>query len=562
MKPLNHSPTLNSNNSSKITENSSNIYFPKKLSKNNSNSHYSNTSIFTKNISREISAKKPIIKRKEIYLTDVDDENELIINNNIRDHNMSELFNYKLTKSGKILPHIKRKPPTIIYCCDEKYEASNLSNLYDKYWVNPPIKKKSINFKRERIKVRDSSARFIEKTKNIILSKYNLKIKQDFKTRIERNKLNEIKSLDNTINKVKRYTKDLEDNFVKKYIDNLRNLYLQIKEEREKCDVLNFQLINLLKEVNVLRSDIKKFEVNKKYYEKWILFQILMDKGFIPKENLKLFLEKEYNNKLIFESYEEIENWFEKQSKKNLKLLNESNIIYREKEEIKKQFIEENKLDNYEKILNKEIKEKERLLSLLKLRNEMLIKEKIHVIKLNNKSPQKKSLKKLYYSYEKPNKIKDNLYLKAKYIYNFIIERMSNELNNIDTDLSKYNTNEEKILRVLTIVEIILNFLIIKFEFYNNDTKNLDLLKKIKNKIELDHKIKTANKRKIEEQNRILELQEKIEKRNKKFIYIPKRKIDLYPYGLLSSKKRSITEDNVNKEIGLFDFLYDVQNNK
>ena len=192
----------------------------------------------------------------------------------------------------------------------------------------------------------------------------------------------------------------------------------------------------------------------------------------------------------------------------------------------------------------------------------MLIKEKIHVIKLNNKSPQKKSLKKLYYSYEKPNKIKDNLYLKAKYIYNFIIERMSNELNNIDTDLSKYNTNEEKILRVLTIVEIILNFLIIKFEFYNNDKKNLDLLKKIKNKIELDHKIKTANKRKIEEQNRILELQEKIEKRNKKFIYVPKRKIDLYPYGLLSSKKRSITEDNVNKEIGLFDFLYDVQNNK
>ena len=141
MKKLKNSPTLNSYNSSKITENSSNI-----LSKPSRKNHYSNSSIFESQIipnSREVSA-RPIISKKEVYLTDLDDNNELeIIQTNPNEHKMNELFEYKPTLSGRILPNIRRKPPTMIYCCNEKFEAKNLSHLYDKYWVNPPKKSKN-----------------------------------------------------------------------------------------------------------------------------------------------------------------------------------------------------------------------------------------------------------------------------------------------------------------------------------------------------------------------------------------------------------------------------------
>jgi hypothetical protein len=38
---------------------------------------------------------------------------------------MEELFDYETTLTGQILPSIKKKPSTMIYCCNEKYEAKN-----------------------------------------------------------------------------------------------------------------------------------------------------------------------------------------------------------------------------------------------------------------------------------------------------------------------------------------------------------------------------------------------------------------------------------------------------
>ena len=561
MKKLKNSPTLNSYNSSKITENSSSI-----ITKPSRNNHYSNSSIFESQIipnSREVSA-RPIRSKKEVYLTDINDNNELeIIQTTPNVHNMNELFQYKPTASGRILPTIRRRPPTMIYCCDEKYEAKNLSHLYDKYWVNPPKKKVNLNFKRERIKVRDTSAEYIEKTKSIILERYNLKIKKDYKLRIENNIRNEIKSLDNTMNKIKKYQYDLEHNFIQKKNEELIRLFELIKEEKDICDHLSFKVISLMKEDHHLKTEIKKANTNKLFYEKWIIFLIQMDKKSlkkIPPENLKLILKKEYNNELIFKEIEDVMDWFNNSAQRNFNYLVEYNKVKKEKDDLEKKYLEDNKISRYELILEKEIKEKEKLLNLIKKRNEILENEKQYVLKLKLNQPKKK-IKRSFSTFIKPKQLNDGIYLRAKFIYSDIKLRMSKELKqvNIDEELDKCNTNEEKTLKMLTIAEITLTYLLSKYDEYKNNIQYKKIIKDVLHQIEFKHKIETANQRKIDDQKRLDQLAEKLRQRSMKFIYVPKRKIDMYPSALYAKSKRTITESNVKNELTLYDFLYEAK---
>ena len=561
MKKLKNSPTLNSYNSSKITQNSSSI-----ITKPSRNNHYSNSSIFESQIipnSREVSA-RPIKSKKEVYLTDLDDNNELeIIQTNPNEHNMNELFDYKPTVSGRILPNIRRRPPTMIYCCNEKFEAKNLSHLYDKYWVNPPKKRVILNHRRERIKVRDTSSEYIEKTKSIILERYNLKIKKDCKLRIENNIRNEIKSLDNTMDKIKKYQFDLEHNFIQKMNDELIRLFEKIKEEKLILEQLSVKVISLMKEDSYLKTEIKKANNNKLFYEKWIIFLIRMDKktlNKIPPESLKLILKQEYNNELIFKEVEDVMEWFTNSAQRNFNYLLEYNKVKKDKEEVEKKYLEDNKITRYELILENEIKEKEKLLNLLKIRNETLEKEKQYVKKLKLNQPKRK-VKRSFSTFVKPKKLNDGIYLRARFIYSDIKLRMSKELKNIniDEELDKCNTNEEKTLKMLTIAEITLTYLLFKYDDYKNNPRYKNILKEVLHEIELKHKIETANQRKIEDQKRLDQLAEKLRQKSMKFIYVPKRKIDMYPSAIYAKPKRTITESNDKNELTLYDFLYEAK---
>ena len=561
MKKLKNSPTLNSYNSSKITQNSSSI-----ITKPSRNNHYSNSSIFESQIipnSREVSA-RPIKSKKEVYLTDLDDNNELeIIQTNPNEHNMNELFDYKPTVSGRILPNIRRRPPTMIYCCNEKFEAKNLSHLYDKYWVNPPKKRVILNHRRERIKVRDTSSEYIEKAKSIILERYNLKIKKDCKLRIENNIRNEIKSLDNTMDKIKKYQFDLEHNFIQKMNDELIRLFEKIKEEKLILEQLSVKVISLMKEDSYLKTEIKKANNNKLFYEKWIIFLIRMDKKTlkkIPPESLKLILKQEYNNELIFKEVEDVMEWFTNSAQRNFNYLLEYNKVKKDKEEVEKKYLEDNKITRYELILENEIKEKEKLLNLLKIRNETLEKEKQYVKKLKLNQPKRK-VKRSFSTFVKPKKLNDGIYLRARFIYSDIKLRMSKELKNIniDEELDKCNTNEEKTLKMLTIAEITLTYLLFKYDDYKNNPRYKNILKEVLHEIELKHKIETANQRKIEDQKRLDQLAEKLRQKSMKFIYVPKRKIDMYPSAIYAKPKRTITESNDKNELTLYDFLYDAK---
>ena len=168
--------------------------------------------------------------------------------------------------------------------------------------------------------------------------------------------------------------------------------------------------------------------------------------------------------------------------------------------------------------------------------------------------------KKLKNEFDKPKKLKDSLYIKVKCMYNKINEELSNDLKNINlnNEIDRCNTKGEKTMKMIIAIEICLNFLISKFHEYKSDYNNKEILKSIQERIDLEHKIATANQRKLEEENKLEELKKHINKRDKKFIYVPKRKVDMFPFALYHTERRTITEKKEkNNEIDIFDFLYD-----
>ena len=521
-----------SNNSSGITLDNSNIYSHRnKIKQNNkSASKYLNSSIFE---SRTIETNPTF--RSDIYITEVNNtSNQNSIEQNKSTHNMDEVFDFKPTMTGTILPSIKKKPPTMIYCCNQKYEANNLSNLYMTYWVSPSKKKKNIiNHKIEKSRVRDSSSDFINKTNNIILARYNLQIKKEAVERIENNVKNEIKSLEQTMTQMKKCKEDLETNFINQYNYALKKLYSQIIEERIKNDEYSIEIGKLNKDLSKLNYKIIKIEAVKKYIEKWIIFQIQMDKKKKP-INLKETLKNEYNNSLIFSSVEQFNDWFESKKLTNIYLINQYNDKCREKDEIKKQYLEFKKIDDEDTFLEDELKEKTKVFELLKIKNQKLEKEKKEIIKYKISSFESKPNKSMYSTrFNKPKILKDSLFFKTKSIYTQIKELLGNELDYIDIDLELARTNkkEEKILKMIRSIELVINFILNKFDEYKLDSKTYVLLKEIRNKIDLEHKANNANQVKIDEEKRIRELQQRLERRNNRFIYIPNRRVENYPFG-------------------------------
>ena len=551
-------PILNSNNTSGITTDNSNIllgnkFHIKKNNKSTSTSKYLNSSIFESKTFET----NPL--KSDLYLTELDvrGNNSLISESNKNEHKMEELFDYKTTNTGRILPSIKKKPPTMIFCCNEKYEANNLSNLYSTYWVNPKKKKSLIvNHKFERTKVRDSSYDYIEKTKEIILARYNLQIKKEAVERIENNVKNEIKTLNQTMKEMKRYKDDLENNFINKYNEALKSLNNQIIEEKIKNDLLSIELGKINKEVNKLHNLIVKIDGIKRGIEKWIIFQIQMHKRKIP-SNLKETLKKEYNWGLIFSTPDEFEDWFESMKIKNIYLINKYNNKVRERDEVMENYLEMKKYLENDKWVDNEVIEKEKILELLKIRNEKLEKDKKNNLK--NRISELKSNKKIPYliTSQKPKM----LFTKVKFIYSNIKELLGNEVNNIiiDSELSRMTNNEEKILKMLTSIELVLNYLISKFKEYRMDPKLFSIYKEIKSKMDLEHKKDTANQAQIEEKRKIAILQERLERRNKRFIFVPFRKVENYPFALFNKKTLSDTEENLQSPLTINDFLYDTK---
>ena len=609
-KNLNH---LNSNNSSNITFDNSNIYLKhkknhfKSIYSNNQSNAYLNSSIFESRFSTNpndylTNTSNNIINNNNssqisninnnnnnnnnIYLTETkqikttsskenltkenlkSNNDSLITSSNTHrridnDPNKMEIF-YPEFKGKTSIPPIHRLHPenhNIISCCDKKIKAKNLNNLFTNYYLIPPkiANKFTINYKKENIHVRDSSYDYIEKTKSIILLNYRLKLKKEAKKTIENNIKNQIKELDFKMEEIKKAKNELEDNFIIKYYTHLKQLQIGLDNERITNINLMLKLSSLNKEVNSLEGIIQKKKSYINNIEKWLKFLILLKtkKNF---SDVKKALKENLNeNGKIFNDVDEFEDIFVNEENKNIFLLKRYEQKRLEVENLK------DERDLYEKnenkiasTLNNEILEKEKLHTLMRLRYESLRKLKGKILSNTNNNQ--------FQSKKKPSSIKNLPQTNNKKLYLKIVQIYVNIYNNcFKEDIFIYNLKQivnrnEKMIKMMICIELMCNYLIGKFNEYKNEKKFSKILIEIQSKIDFEHKRQKTIEKKQEEYKKYLELKKQIDKRNEKVYFIPKKKVDNYPFNIyVKPKNNKNNEKNVNKELTIEDFLYDLE---
>lgn len=110
---------------------------------------------------------------------------------------------------------------------------------------------------------------------------------------------------------------------------------------------------------------------------------------------------------------------------------------------------------------------------------------------------------------------------------------------------------------MLEYIEQVIDFLITKFIFYvNKGEDNKNLIKKIKNDIEKEHKMNKTKLLKIIDSEKIRLLKEKLQKKNNKIYILNSRKLDLYDKFKISKSKKNINLESKG-EPTIQDYLYE-----
>ncbi len=92
--------------------------------------------------------------------------------------------------------------------------------------------------------------------------------------------------------------------------------------------------------------------------------------------------------------------------------------------------------------------------------------------------------------------------------------------------IRKINSKESEILNLLSKIEIIIDYLISKIQFYQSQKFYFQLYKKIQSDIEKNKKIEKTKKQKEEESKKLQKLKEKIQIRDNKIYFLPRKKFE------------------------------------
>ena len=621
------------NNSSMVTaENSSSLHSKFHIKRNEilspKTEKYSNIALFEnreKQLFNTISRSK---NKNGLYLTDVtlskyretDFESKPTIesiSNNYNSHK-NLIKNRAKTKSHiSSLPNLTSYSykyitnPPCFTCCGNTRNSKFLTSLYNKQQeqniynniINNMIKEKVINNnysvkKSKKDKTfRDSKYEYIRKTNEIKRFKYELELKKEAIEDYKHNIKTQMCGIDHTINSIKSYRDTLENNFLAKYNKDLRKLERQLLDEKLSEDEDNRQLNILKKEVTYLKFLIVKKENMIKYIEKWLILQIYIKEGEQPK-NLKNYLEK-YNNKLIFETTDELDGALKFRENKNIRLMEKYNKSEIEKEKYRKQLEEyEKEAENIDQTVDILVPQKENMLKSLKKRESSLkatlnkiIKEKKRIENLNssvnkkskstnnslnNINNYKNNLNHDYYSelrknelgiVYKPVKKKNNIF---DYIECLYISIMCNDLEGLKIHSNLLHqlkgigiSNSKKAIIQMEIIEISLNYLISSIQKrVLSDKNNLLIKEKTCKIIDLYHKKINGRKNKLEQLNNMDRLLMIIKEKNNKSYYLPRGKIERYNIVAINKKKMEerLKNKKAKKKIDIWDFLYDQYN--
>ena len=403
----------------------------------------------------------------------------------------------------------------------------------------------------------------------------------------QENMKSQMLSLDYTISQINNYKSNLENNLFIKYNEERRVFDRHIILGKQELDNQKNTLLSLLKEVSILSQAISKKETIKKRYDKWLSFQVLLKEGEVPKtNNIKEYLDKKYGDEPIFENYDDFFIAFKEKEDRNIRLLEREEKVINEKDEIKKEYNElKNDVENNQLHMDLNVKEKEKVLNLLKIRNKELNSVKKGIVRKNrryiSKSFKTKYKTTLDLDIQKNIEIViDDIKLNSLGIYYYNLEGKKNIYQMINCIYLSILKNEvpklvlpydiiykiknqilsksQKAIYQLKIIELSLNYVKSSINTKKNSDKNCKkIIKETYNQIDLYHKWEKAKIYKEKQQKKFFEFFVKMEEKSKKIIFVQNRQVENYPSGLLARKKTVSVSKNKNNNFELFDFLYD-----
>ena len=577
---------------------------------------YSNENIFEKNVKNmfininQSSNLKP--RNNGIYITGLGNESNMnsdiqksIITTTNDNTNISKSISNKEKKDKKIKPNnrLSLEPLPYIFntnqiedlipispvfsCCDQENSPKLLNKILYRQQLQEikdsrnktsgNEKKRNINSKVKKITVKDGPRNYINKTRELNRIKYSMNLKIETIKDFYYDYRQELKNIDFTINSIKVYKNNLENKFINEYVSQLRTLNKITLNERLKEEQQRNEIVNLKKTISNQVYKKKRLEISKFLIEKWIGLQIyIKDNVKIEDKDIKNYLNKHYKGKLLFQSVEEFDELFKKKEINNLRLIKTLNEKTEEKagffKILKNLQIANKEDDNY---LISSISEKERLLKLLKIRNQELIKERKEVTRLRHESSHEENqIMPLISSSFTPKKEKNTT--KTNIDYNKIYSRIQNTFdyiikNDRDALIEPYesfqyinvkNKISSKALAQMKIIEIAFIFLV----YYKADhiKGNEALYEQLLEEIEYNHKAIKAEKYRREEELRLMKMHEKMEAKKNRVVFKPTRQ-DIYSNLIyiekIKNKERKMKKV-VKKKLDIFDFLYDIDDDK
>jgi hypothetical protein len=278
---------------------------------------FTNELIFEKqskfNINQSLNIKP---KNSSIYLTGIGNVND------IREDPLFEFQNLALSKQNskiKINPKLSLDALPYIYTNNNGYKSNQFSPLFTccDQELNPKLLNKFLYLQKEKeakeskyricktvenskkitekpkspIKPKPIGAKeYIYKTREINRLKYCMNLKNESIKDYNYNTQEQINSIDYTINSLKVYRNNLENNFLNEFLVQLRALNQVTLKERLVEENLRNRLVKLKKEIYNILAKKRKIEMNKYQIEKWLglLLYIKENKKIDEKKNTKL----------------------------------------------------------------------------------------------------------------------------------------------------------------------------------------------------------------------------------------------------------------------------------
>ena len=424
-----------------------------------------------------------------------------------------------------------------------------------------------------------NSQRDLEKGKNALLINDIINIK------------NEIKQLNNKIGKKIIFKKNI-----------LRWIYFQIQLKEKKLILPSYYRTILEKDEiskNINSSSLEKEDNKniKKEQRKYYSIEIRRSNKFLTKKKLKKWQENEFNsenglffnqeldldNPLNIKEFIRIKNYKKTPIYETVEEFNEIFAFYDNKNIAKMKYFYNLRMDIYylnlelinikEKIRQNEIYNDNSIKTKQKELNEIddSVKFNINLKQKLNKSTNKEIIisnklnkASLYNMKLNQNQDDDNISLLNK--VNILFDtckllglKTDFELNTEKKDKKKsiVNNNFSDILSKLKYITFIIDYLLAKFKIYNSsDNGQKELLNKLKNEIEKNHKIKNAAEQRLQFQKKAIKLRKKLEQRNDKISFLPYRKVDFFNNKKESKNKLKSLDVNKIKKINLDDLLH------